>query len=204
MSAPAITRPESPPLRPELVDTPDETTATTDTPEQTTATSRPKRTYTKRARREPATGGTDQSEADVAPDGYKPTQMEAVAKQAHTALVNDLSGIYFTVGAILSGINPLAGSIVMDKAPDRARELVNACKRNPAAIKWLKRITKSSDVTAAVVGHGVEVVAILVAMDRLPLNQRYGSILHATGYDNVIVEKLKQLQEADNGAPVAA
>ena len=201
------TRPESAPLRLELADMPELDTPTKDTPPETTATRR--RISSKNLRHDQAevssrAFGTSPSEADIPPEGYRPAEVEKAARQPHQALVNDLTGLYFALGALLAGANPVAGTIVMEKSADRARELVNACKRNPAALKFLKGLTKSSDLASAVIGHGTMVYAILIAVGRIPLSERSLPLLHAMGYDVVIQARAGDLQGAQYGAPVAA
>lgn len=163
-----------------------------------------------KARPGQTTGGTGPSNGDVPPAGYAPAPDEdSRPKQAHQALIQDLTGLYFLLGATVAGVKPVAGQIIMEKSGDRATELVNACKRNPKALKWLRRITKSSDLTTCVVGHGAMIYAVMIAADRIPLSPRALPMLHALGYDSVIQAKWAEAhqQGAENGysaEPIAA
>jgi len=90
-----------------------------------------------------------------------------------------LAGMYAGTGAFLAGFQPYSGLVLIQHAGERAEEVVRACRHNKEAWKWLERIVSGSDITNALIGHGMMAYAIMAQNRRLPKNEQ---LLQLFGY----------------------
>ena len=95
---------------------------------------------------------------DSAPRGYE----SAAEKQTKTnKLESDLIDFYSGIGIVLMAFSPADAVIVINQAPQRAKELSDVAKHNPRFAKFLRRMMTGNAYTVAILGHGSMLMAIM-------------------------------------------
>lgn len=76
--------------------------------------------------------------------------------------------MYATVGGLLYAVNQADGMIVLSGAAQRAKELTELARHNPALYKALKAMTQGSALIAFIAGHVGMLMAIAANHNLLP------------------------------------
>lgn len=133
------------------------------------------------------------------PDTTPLDMQEPQRKQPHQQLINDLAGMYATIGIAVTAFDMYDGMIIIQKSVDRAKEMVNVAKHHPSFLKLLKQITKSNDYIVALSGHGLMLYAIMAHHGRIPANM---VLLQQTGYADIPIVQQQAEQLFQEAVPV--
>lgn len=169
-----------------MMDMPELTTNTPDLPTQPTPL-RKSRSRQKKADQNQHTHTSEKS-SDVAPKGSRP------APGNHKQLIGELTGLYATIGMLVSGVDAYTGVLLIQQAEKRATEMVNVARHHKEMLAFLKRLTTSNDYIACIMGHGMMAYAILAHFKRVPDHP----FLQAVGMseDQIIASASAQYEEA--------
>lgn len=130
-----------------------------------------------------------------------PEQNPLTPKQKKLAA--ELAGLYAGVGALVTGIKPLPGLIIISCAEERATEVVKVARHYPKMLAALEKLVETNDQMQCAIGHGVMFLAILVSVDRLRMGQGLAAVLDKMGYGELVKMKLQE-QGVAYGTPAAA
>ena len=97
-----------------------------------------------------------------------PTPQRSAASTRQKKLVQDLAGLYASIGMLVASADTYTGVLLMQHAEKRATELVDVAKHHPEMMKWLERLTTSNDYITCIIGHGIMTYAILAHFGRVP------------------------------------
>lgn len=119
----------------------------------------PKRGRKRKNNLDPSTGTLDPSSGDKAPK-------QAVV--SHKRLIGELSALYATLGMAVSAVDTYTGALLIQRAEQRASELVAVAKHHPGMLKMLSQVTAGNDYIACIIGHGTMLYAVMAHFGQLP------------------------------------
>lgn len=93
---------------------------------------------------------------DTTPRDYAQENARKTSK-----LENDIAEFYAGLGLLLMAFSPQDAVIVINCAPQRAKELAEIAKHNPGFARFLRRMMTGNAYSVAILGHASMIMAIM-------------------------------------------